>query len=115
MAATAAWPRARTLVEEIGRPLGPNYRLELLAFGDAVTRASLDQLSPSARRSNLGSAVEEAVERFRHEDVPGVVVLSGRRRHLWPRRSRARALRARASFRVGIGASSRFATGPCST
>jgi uncharacterized membrane protein len=68
--------RARRLVEEIGRQIGPSYRIELLAFGDAVTRASLDQLSPSARRSNLGSAVEEAVERYRHEDVAGVVVLS---------------------------------------
>jgi uncharacterized membrane protein len=68
--------RARALVGEIGDRLGPAYRIELLSFGDAVNRASLDQLTPSARHSDLGGAVEETVERFRHEDVAGVIVLS---------------------------------------
>lgn len=68
--------RARALVGQITTTLGPAYRIELLAFGDDVSRAGLDQLAPSARRSNLHLAVEEAVERFRHEDMAGVVVLS---------------------------------------
>ncbi|HVQ25016.1 MAG TPA: hypothetical protein VMV01_07560, partial [Planctomycetota bacterium] len=68
--------RARAVAGEIIAGLGPAFRIELLAFGDAVTRASLDQLTPSARRSNLSVAVEETVERFRHEDLAGVIVLS---------------------------------------
>jgi uncharacterized membrane protein len=68
--------RARALADEITKGLGPAYRIELLAFGDNVARGDVEQLTPSARRSNIHLAVEEAVERFRHEDVAGVVVLS---------------------------------------
>lgn len=68
--------RARALVGEISNTLGPSDRIELLSFGDEVARATLDGLMPSARRSHLHLAVEEAVERFRHEDLAGVIVLS---------------------------------------
>lgn len=68
--------RAQALVGEISTALGPHYRIELLSFGDDVARAPLDRLAPAARRSQLHLAVEEAVERFRHEDLAGVIVLS---------------------------------------
>jgi uncharacterized membrane protein len=68
--------RARAVAGEVARQLGPAYRTELLSFGDAVARVKPDDLSPTARRSELTAAVEETLDRYRHDAVAGVVVLS---------------------------------------
>jgi uncharacterized membrane protein len=68
--------RAQSIAADIGARLGPAYRLELLSFGEAVARTQADALTASGRRSDLTSAVEETIERYRHERVAGVVVLS---------------------------------------
>jgi uncharacterized membrane protein len=68
--------RARAVAADIGLQLGPAYRVDLLSFGDAVAPVRPDELTPAALRSDLAPAVEDAAERYRHESVAGIVVLT---------------------------------------
>jgi len=68
--------RARAVADDLTRQLGTAYRTEILTFGDAVARAGADELKATARRSDLTAAVEETLDRYRHDAVAGIVVLS---------------------------------------
>ena len=68
--------RARAVADDLSRQLGTSYRTEILTFGDAVVRAGADELKATARRSDLTAAVEETLDRYRHDAVAGIVVLS---------------------------------------
>lgn len=68
--------RARAIVSDLQAALASEYQVELLTFGDALAPATLDQLSPTARRSDLTGALADLAERYRRERVAGVIVLS---------------------------------------
>lgn len=68
--------RARDLVREIERGLGPAYRVEVLTFGETLSANAGGELAATARRSDLTGAIEEAAERYRSQPLAGIVVLS---------------------------------------
>lgn len=68
--------RAQATLGRLTDALGPGFRPEVFTFGEAVAPAADTVLQPGARRSDLTAAVEEIAERFRREQIPGVVVLS---------------------------------------
>jgi len=75
-AGTTRVERARGLARQITSGLGPAYRVDLLSFGESLSRATEDELAATARRSDLTGAIEELAERYRNERVAGIVVLS---------------------------------------
>ena len=69
--------QAQQAVRTLQARLGGEYRLELLTFGDALASATdVDQLSATAKRSDLSGAIADLAERYRHDRLAGVVVLS---------------------------------------
>ena len=69
--------RARQTVRDLQAQLGQEYRIEVLTFGDTLAAATdLDRLSATARRSDLSGAMADLAERYKHERLAGVVVLS---------------------------------------
>lgn len=69
--------RARAIVGELQSQLGGEYRIELLTFGEALAAASdIKMISATARRSDLSGAMSDLAERYRHERLAGVIVLS---------------------------------------
>jgi len=69
--------RAQAMVKDLQAHLGKEYRLELLAFGDALTAVTdVDRLAATARRSDLSGAIADLAERHRHDRLAGVIVLS---------------------------------------
>jgi uncharacterized membrane protein len=69
--------RARQIVAERLVPLlGPRFRVDVLSFGEAVAAVAPAQLSATARRSDLESALTSIRERYRGRPVAGVIVLS---------------------------------------
>ena len=69
--------RAQAMVKDLQAQLGKEYRLELLAFGDALTAVTdVDRLAATARRSDLSGAIADLAERHRHDRLAGVIVLS---------------------------------------
>jgi len=69
--------RAQAMVKDLQAHLGKEYRLELLAFGDALTAVTdIDRLAATARRSDLSGAIADLAERHRHDRLAGVIVLS---------------------------------------
>ena len=69
--------RAQALVKDLQAELGKEYRLEILTFGDTLAAApDVDRLSATARRSDLSGAIADLAERYRHQRLAGVVVLS---------------------------------------
>jgi uncharacterized membrane protein len=67
---------ARSLAADLVTTLGPAYRTEILTFGEIVARLGTEPPVATGRRTDLASAIEEVAERYRHERVAGVVVLS---------------------------------------
>jgi uncharacterized membrane protein len=68
--------RARAIVQDLQRQLGPRFRTELLSFGETLARTEVAQLSADARRSDLSGALSSLAERYRSRPLAGVVVLS---------------------------------------
>ena len=68
--------RARTLASSLQAEIGKDYRTELMTFGESLGRATPEQLSADARRSDLSGALAALAERFRGQRLAGVVVLS---------------------------------------
>jgi uncharacterized membrane protein len=69
--------RARDLLTQALLPeLSRRFDVEVLGFGDELTRVSAANLSATGRQSNLQSALAAVGERYRGRPVPGVVVLS---------------------------------------
>ena len=69
--------RAAALVKTDLLPkLAPRYDVQLFAVGDGLAAASLDRLSPDARRTDLTGALAAIRDRYRGQRVAGIVVLS---------------------------------------
>jgi uncharacterized membrane protein len=69
--------RARQIVADRLLPLlGPRFRVDVLSFGEAVAAVAPAQLSATARRSDLESALTSIRERYRGRPVAGIIVLS---------------------------------------
>ena len=69
--------RAQGVVRNLQAQLGGEYRVELLTFGEALGAvANVDQLSATARRSDLSGAMADLAERHRNDRLAGVIVLS---------------------------------------
>ncbi len=63
--------RALGIVRDLQGQLGAEYRLELLAFGEALTPVTdIDRLAPTARRSDLSGAIAELAERYQSQTPP---------------------------------------------
>ncbi|OFW11538.1 MAG: hypothetical protein A3H96_22805 [Acidobacteria bacterium RIFCSPLOWO2_02_FULL_67_36] len=68
---------ARDLLDRALLPaLSSEFTVELLAFGDGVAPVTTADLSASARRSDLASAMAALRERYRNRPVAGIVVVS---------------------------------------
>lgn len=69
--------QAQQAVRDLQAQLGKEYRIEVLTFGDALAAATdIDRLSATARRSDLSGAIADLAERYKHDRLAGVVVLS---------------------------------------
>ncbi len=68
--------QASRLVESIWPALGERFTPELLGVGDGVTPLTSEQLHADDGRSDLQGALESVRERYRGQNVPGVVLLS---------------------------------------
>jgi uncharacterized membrane protein len=69
--------RARALLSgPLTAALRDEFEVELLAFGNEVEAASVESLSATARRSDLGGALAHVAERYRGRPVVGVLLLS---------------------------------------
>ncbi len=69
--------QAQQAVRGLQAQLGKEYRIEVLTFGDALAAATdIDRLSATARRSDLSGAIADLAERYKHDRLAGVVVLS---------------------------------------
>jgi len=68
--------QAQTLARDLETALGSEFRVQLFTFGESLARASLDDLSAFARRSDLSGALGSLADRIRGEHIAGIVVLS---------------------------------------
>ena len=69
--------RAREIVAADLLPvLSARFETEVLAFGDAVAKLTPADLTASARRSDLSSALHDVRERYRGRAIAGVVLIS---------------------------------------
>jgi uncharacterized membrane protein len=69
--------RARQILTERLLPqLGPRFHVEVLGFGEGLEARSADQLTATARRSDLQGAFGALRERYRGQVMAGVVLLS---------------------------------------
>jgi uncharacterized membrane protein len=68
----AAAGAARRLAAE----LGGGFRVEMLAGGEGLERATLDRLSADGRRSDLAAAIAGARDRYRDVPLAGIVLVS---------------------------------------
>jgi uncharacterized membrane protein len=69
--------RARDLVSKSLLPvLTPNFRVELLSFGDALSAAAPNDLKATGGRSDVGEALSALEERYRGRPVAGIVLVS---------------------------------------
>jgi uncharacterized membrane protein len=69
--------RAQQTVRDLQAQLGKEYRIEVLTFGDTLAAAAdVDRLAATARRSDLSGAIADLAERYQHDRLAGVIVLS---------------------------------------
>jgi uncharacterized membrane protein len=69
--------RARQLVvDRILPALASRFQPDVLAFGETVSRTTPQELSASARKSDLGTALTSLRDRYRGRAVAGVVLIS---------------------------------------
>ena len=68
--------RAQAIVRDLQAKLSTEYRLELLTFGDALAPGDVDQLTATARRSDLSGAIADLADRHRDHKLAGVIVIS---------------------------------------
>lgn len=69
--------RARELVSAQLLPLlGKKFHVEVLGFGEQLTPAAPEDLTATARRSDLGGALAAAGERYRGRAVAGYIVVT---------------------------------------
>jgi uncharacterized membrane protein len=69
--------RARQLLaDRIVPSLGTRFQVDVLTFGESVNRAAPQDLSASARKSDLGTALASLADRYRGRVISGVVLIS---------------------------------------
>jgi uncharacterized membrane protein len=69
--------RAKAIVRDLQARVSSEYRIELLTFGESLAVApDVERLAPSARRSDLSSAMSDLADRYRNKRLAGVIVLS---------------------------------------
>jgi uncharacterized membrane protein len=69
--------QAQQVVRDLQAQVGKEYRIEVLTFGDTLAAATdVDRLAATARRSDLSGAIADLAERYKHERLAGVIVLS---------------------------------------
>ena len=68
--------RAQAIVRDVLAKMGGEYRLEVLTFGEGLAAADVDRMAATARRSDLSGAIADLAERYRDEQLAGVVVIS---------------------------------------
>ena len=69
--------RAQAMVADLQAQLGHEYRIELLTFGEALAATNdITLVSATGRRSDLSGAMADLAERYRHDRLAGVIVLS---------------------------------------
>lgn len=69
--------QAKQTVRDLQAQLGREYRIEVLSFGDSLASVTdLDRLSATARRSDLSGAIADLADRYQHDRLAGVIVLS---------------------------------------
>ena len=68
---------ARRLVADRLLPaLGPRFSVELLSFGESIQPTHVEELSATARQSDLHGALAAVGERYRGRPVAGIVLVS---------------------------------------
>ncbi len=72
----ARMQRARAAAGDLVTALESSVRTEVWAFGDGVTRASLDDMQASAGRSDLSGALRAVADHYRGRPLGGIVVVS---------------------------------------
>jgi uncharacterized membrane protein len=68
--------RARAIVRDLQARVSNEYAIELLTFGEALAPGQVDQMAPTARRSDLSGALTDLADRHRRDRVASVIVLS---------------------------------------
>src|SRR5262245_34663853 len=68
--------QAARIAQDVQTRLGPDYRLEVMTFGESLARADAGRLAAVARRSDLSGALAALADRTRGERLAGVIVLS---------------------------------------
>jgi uncharacterized membrane protein len=69
--------RAKAIVRDLQARVSSEYNIELLTFGETLAAATeVDRLAATARRSDLSGALADVGERYRHQKVAGIIVLS---------------------------------------
>ncbi len=68
--------RARAIVRDLQAQVSSEYQIELLTFGEALAPGAVDQLSATARRSDLSGALADLADRYQRDRVSSVIVLS---------------------------------------
>lgn len=69
--------RARQiLTDQLAPTLGSRFTVEILGFGESLAPVAPPQLSASARRSDLATALSMLRDRYRNRAVAGIVLLS---------------------------------------
>jgi uncharacterized membrane protein len=101
--------RAKAIVQgELVPALSKKYQVPVFAVGDGLMETTTSALDARARRSELAGAITQVRERFRGQQVAGVVLLSDGADTGSPesRRSAKPTDRATPIFSVGVGAAS---------
>jgi uncharacterized membrane protein len=68
--------RARGVAQQLQAALASEFQVDVLGFGESLTRTELAQLTADARRSDLTSALNALVDRYRGRQLAAVVVVS---------------------------------------
>ncbi|MCA1586584.1 MAG: glutamine amidotransferase [Acidobacteria bacterium] len=68
--------RAEAVARDLEQKLTRRFRVELYTFGEALARAESAPLAATARRSDLSEALSAVAERYRHQRLGGILVVS---------------------------------------
>lgn len=67
---------AKAIAHALEKSLGQRFKMEVLAVGEGVTAATIDRINPEGRSSDLRAAVAAARERYRGQQIAGMVLVS---------------------------------------
>jgi uncharacterized membrane protein len=75
-AGVARIDRARGVAQQLEAALASQFQVDVLSFGESLTRTEVAQLTADARRSDLTSALTAVADRYRGRKLAGVIVIS---------------------------------------